>query len=92
MAGTIKVSLLGAVESTHGNNMGQRTLFPAVRCSGLACTVTAPPNANVSPPAWYQMFVLDGSTPSHATWVRIGGDPAGLGNWSDLPDFSPPGL
>ncbi|KAK6068607.1 WSC domain-containing protein [Seiridium cupressi] len=92
VTGTVRVSLLGAVGSTHGNNMGQRTLFPAISCTGTACTVTAPPNANMSPPAWYQMFVLDGPTPSHSVWVRIGGDPAGIGNWPDLPGFTQPGV
>lgn len=92
VSGAIRVSLIGAVGSTHGNNMGQRTLFPAVSCSGTTCTVQAPPNANVSPPAWYQMFVLDGPTPSHSVWVRVGGDPAGLGNWPNLPGFTTPGI
>jgi hypothetical protein len=90
--GAIRVSLIAAVGSTHGNNMGQRTLFPAVTCNGNACVVTAPPNNKVSPPAWYQMFVLDGPTPSHAVWVRIGGDPAKLGNWPNLPGFTNPGV
>jgi hypothetical protein len=35
----VKVSLLGSVSSTHGNSMGQRTLFPAVACTGTSCTV-----------------------------------------------------
>lgn len=91
-ASSLRVSLIAAVGSTHGNNMGQRTLFPGVSCSGNACTVTAPPNGRVSPPAWYQMFVLDGPTPSRAVWVRIGGDPAGIGNWPSVPGFTPPGL
>lgn len=92
-APNVIVSLIGADASTHGNSMGQRTIFPAVSCSGTSCTVTAPPDANVCPPAWFRMFVLDGSTPSNATWVRIGGDPAGLGNWPDFPDFQPlPGV
>jgi hypothetical protein len=38
------------------------------------------------------LFILDGPTPSIATWVRIGGDPAELGNWPDFPDFSVPGV
>ena len=54
--------------------------------------VQAPPNGNISPPAWYQMFVLDGPTPSHSVWVRIGGDPAGIGNWPNLPGFTTPGV
>ncbi|KAH9902185.1 copper radical oxidase [Xylariomycetidae sp. FL2044] len=90
--GAVKVSLIAAVGSTHGNNMGQRTLFPDFSCDGSACQVTAPPDGNVSPPAWYMMFVLDGPTPSHATWVRIGGDPGAIGNWPDLPGFTHPGV
>ncbi|KAI1203614.1 copper radical oxidase [Nemania serpens] len=91
-SGAVKVSLIAAVGSTHGNNMGQRTIFPAFTCAGSACTVTAPPNAKISPPAWYQLFVLDGPTPSHSVWVRIGGDPASIGNWPNLPGFTFPGI
>jgi hypothetical protein len=92
--GSYRVSLMGAVASTHGNSMGQRTFFPATSCSSLSCTVTAPPNANVCPPGWFQMFLLDGNNvPSHATWVRIGGDPGNLGDWPNYSDFQPlPGM
>jgi hypothetical protein len=89
---TMKVSLVGATSSTHGNAMGGRTLFPAFSCAGNTCTVTAPPNAFVSPPGWHQCFILDGPTPSHSVWVRIGGDPAQLGNWPNVAGFHPPGL
>lgn len=89
--GNVRISLLGAVASTHGNSMGQRTLFPAFSCSGSSCTVTTPPNVNLCPPGWFQMFVLDGPTPSRAQWVRIGGDPAGLGEWPTQKDFTRPG-
>ncbi|TVY32342.1 WSC domain-containing protein [Lachnellula subtilissima] len=91
-AANIKVSLLGSVSSTHGNSMGQRTLFPAISCAGTTCTVTVPPNAHVCPPGWYMMFVLDGPTPSVGQYVRIGGDPAGLGNWPNLNGFALPGV
>ncbi|KAH6905304.1 copper radical oxidase [Coprinopsis sp. MPI-PUGE-AT-0042] len=90
--GPIRVSLLGAASSTHGNTMGARTIFPRVECSGTSCTITAPPNAGVSPPGWHMLFVLDGPTPSKAKWVRIGGDPAQIGNWPALPGFTPPGI
>ncbi|KAF4637471.1 hypothetical protein G7Y89_g616 [Cudoniella acicularis] len=66
-AGTIRVSLLGSVSSTHGNSMGQRTLFPAISCASGNCTVESPPTAHVCPPGWYMMFVLDGPTPSVGT-------------------------
>ncbi|KAI9462093.1 copper radical oxidase-like protein [Boletus coccyginus] len=90
---TMRVSLVAASSSTHGNVMsGGRILFPAFSCAGTTCTITAPPNAYVCPPGWHLLFVLDGPTPSHSTWVRIGGDPAGLGNWPDYPDFTLPGV
>lgn len=89
--GNAKISLLGAVASTHGNSMGQRTIFPAYSCSGNTCTITAPPNANICPPGWFQLFVLDGPTPSKAQWIRIGGDPGSLGSWPNYPDFTRPG-
>ena len=90
--GTTRVSLMGAETSTHGNSMGQRTLFPALSCAGNTCTITAPPNVHIAPPGWYQVFLLDGPTPSMSTWVRIGGDPASLGNWPQYPDFKTPGV
>ncbi|KAF2864815.1 glyoxal oxidase N-terminus-domain-containing protein [Massariosphaeria phaeospora] len=92
--GPIRVSLLGSESSTHGNSMGARILFPEVACAGNnTCTVLAPPGPYVAPVGWYRMFVLDGDMPSHAKWVRIGGDPAGLGNWPDSPSFQPlPGV
>ena len=90
--GNMRVSLVAATSSTHGNTMGGRTIFPAFSCDGTVCTVTAPPNAKVSPPGWHQLFILDGPTPSHGVFVRIGGDPAKLGNWPDLPGFNPPGI
>ncbi|KAI6024210.1 copper radical oxidase-like protein [Pisolithus marmoratus] len=90
---TMRVSLVAASSSTHGNVMsGGRIIFPAFSCSGNTCTITAPPNAFVCPPGWHQLFVLDGPTPSHSAWVRIGGDPAQLGNWPDYPDFTKPGV
>lgn len=88
----MRVSLVAASSSTHGNSMGNRILFPQVTCTGNDCTITAPPNVNVSPAGWYMLFVLDGPTPSQSQWVRIGGDPAGLGNWPSEAPFTPPGV
>lgn len=90
--GAITATLLGAVASTHGNSMGGRTLMPALSCSGGTCTVTAPPNSFVAPPGWYQFFILDGGIPAVGVYVRIGGDPARLGDWPAFGDFSKPGV
>lgn len=91
--GDVAVSLLGSVSSTHGNSMGARTLFPAVECSGgQQCTVTAPPGPHICPPGWYQFFVLDGDVPGVGVFVRIGGDPARLGDWPEGEAFTRPGV
>lgn len=98
--GAVRISMMAAVSSTHGNSMGQRTLFLNVGCAGAAnaatCTITTPPTPHVAPPGWYMIFVLDGPTPGEAEWIRIGGsiaDAAGIGNWpSGLADFKTPGL
>ena len=71
--------------------MGGRTIFPEFHCAGNTCTIVAPPNAFVSPPGWHQLFILDGPTPSHSVFVRIGGDPGRLGEWPPFPDFTLPG-
>jgi hypothetical protein len=88
----MSISLIGATSSTHGNSFGARTFFPAFTCTGNTCTITAPPDAHTCPPSWYQVFVLDGPTPSPSQWVRIGGDPGELGNWPNFPDFTLPGM
>ncbi|KAJ9092947.1 hypothetical protein QFC19_008545 [Naganishia cerealis] len=88
----MRVSLVAPITSTHGNSINQRILFPQVNCGGNQCTIVAPPNAHVCPPGWYQLFLLDGPTPSHSQWVRIGGDPGSLGNWPNFPDFTRPGV
>jgi len=88
----MRVSLVAATSSTHGNAMSGRTIFPAFSCSGDICTVTAPPHARVSPPGWHLLFILDGPTPSYGLFVRIGGDPGELGNWPQIPGFTHPGI
>ncbi|KAL8719798.1 MAG: hypothetical protein Q9225_003233 [Loekoesia sp. 1 TL-2023] len=88
----MRASLMGAVSSTHGNSMGQRTIFPAISCAGNTCTITAPPDNKICPPGWFQLFILDGPTPSISTWVRVGGDPAQLGNWPESNSFTKPGI
>jgi hypothetical protein len=87
----LRVSLLGAVSNTHGNSMGGRTIFPEVRCNGTDCRVRAPLGPYVCPPGWYQFFVLDGPVPGEGVFVRIGGDPAGVGEWPEGEKFTRPG-
>lgn len=90
--GAISGTLLGSVSSTHGNSMGARTLHPTVSCTGTSCTVTSPPGKYIAPPGWYQFFVLDGGIPAVGVFVRIGGDPAEVGNWPKGNGFTTPGI
>jgi hypothetical protein len=56
--GAVRASMMSAVSSTHGNSMGQRTLFLSIACVGAAnaatCEITTPPSAHVAPPGWYR--------------------------------------
>jgi len=89
----LHVSLVAASSNTHGNTMGARTIFLAINnCNNQICTIKSPPHAGISPPGWYQLFILKGPTPSLSQWVQIGGDPALLGNWPPGPPFTLPGV
>jgi hypothetical protein len=59
---------------THADEMNAR-LIPlrlGQKTAG-ALTLQAPPNANVAPPGYYMLFVLnEGGVPSVARWVRLG--------------------
>ncbi|KOS19608.1 putative fungistatic metabolite [Escovopsis weberi] len=90
--GAITASLLAAISSTHGNSVGARTLFPAISCTGTRCQIKSPPGKYIAPPGWYQLYVLDGGIPAVGVYVRIGGDPAELGNWPKGNGFTTPGV
>jgi hypothetical protein len=67
-----KVALvrLGAV--THSNNMEQRYVPLAFTANATTITATAPANANVAPPGFYMLFVIDtNGVPSIATMVKV---------------------
>jgi hypothetical protein len=66
--------LVAPASTTHAVDMNQR--YVPLRVTGTAggrLGVRAPANANVAPPGYYMLFVLDRSgTPSLARWVRLG--------------------
>lgn len=39
---TMRISLMTAVSSTHGNSMGQRTIFPEFSCAGMCVQLQHP--------------------------------------------------
>ena len=71
-----KVALvrLGAV--THSNNMEQRYIPLSFTAGATSITATAPANANVAPPGFYMLFIIDANgVPSVARMVNVQGYP-----------------
>ena len=69
-----KITMLRLSSVTHAFNQSQyiNELGFSQTTGGL--DVTAPPNANVAPPGYYLLFILNGSgVPSVAKFVRLGG-------------------
>jgi hypothetical protein len=69
-----KVALvrLGAV--THSDNMEQRYIPLSFTAGATSLTATAPANANIAPPGFYMLFILDGNgVPSVARMVSLVG-------------------
>jgi hypothetical protein len=67
-----KVALvrLGAV--THSDNMEQRYIPLAFTAGATSITATAPANANVAPPGFYMLFIIDANgVPSIARMVSV---------------------
>jgi len=61
----------GAV--THAFDMEQRLVQLPFRALSNEMTVTAPANANLAPPGWYLLFVLDANgVPSVGRFVQVG--------------------
>ncbi len=86
-AGSIaRVALVGLASVTHSNNMGQRYVPLTFTANGSTLTVTAPGNANLAPPNYYMLFIVDASgVPSIAKMVRL---PAGNQPPPNLPPIA----
>ncbi|MCP3098820.1 DUF1929 domain-containing protein [Myxococcus sp. K15C18031901] len=67
-----RVSLIGISSVTHTFDQGQRLLtLPFTQGAGVL-TVTAPPNRNVAPPGYYQLFIVNNAgVPSYGRRIRI---------------------
>jgi hypothetical protein len=57
--GIASVSLLPIGSVTHDFNANQRYLSLPFQISGNALTVQAPANANIAPPGYYMLFIVD---------------------------------
>jgi hypothetical protein len=71
--------LVAPSATTHGVDMNQRVIPLAVNSTvpGGGLNAMSPPNANVAPPGYYLLFVLDADgTPAEARWVHVLPQPA----------------
>ena len=68
-----EVVLLRSGAVTHGFNMSQRGIELVITGGGAgSIDVEEPPNANLAPPGWYLLFVLNaGRVPSVGRWMRL---------------------
>jgi hypothetical protein len=73
----LEMNLLSAPFTTHSFSMGQRmlklNLAAAVRVGAntYSVAVTAPPNGNIAPPAYYMLFPLTQGIPGKAAWIKV---------------------
>jgi Domain of unknown function (DUF1929)/Bacterial Ig-like domain (group 2) len=67
-----KVNLIKLGSVTHGFNFGQRLVKLKFTRAGGTLAVTAPSNANLAPPGYYMLFVIDANgVPSVASMVQV---------------------
>mgnify|MGYP003575580610 CR=1 FL=1 len=85
--------LIGVSSGTHSFNSGQRRIPVAFTQNAIRLTATVP-NANLTPPGYYQVVAIDANgVPSRGTIVAIGqgvGAPPVQGEPYDPPDLSAP--
>lgn len=69
----VEVVLLRAGAVTHGFNMSQRGIELVISGAGAgSVTVDEPPDANLAPPGWYLLYLLDTNrVPSPGVWIRV---------------------
>ena len=66
------VSLIKLGSDTHSFNMDQRFLQLPFAAAGGTLNVQAPANANLAPPGYYMLFILDTSgVPSVAATLQL---------------------
>jgi hypothetical protein len=72
-ADVTEVVLLRSGAVTHGYNMSQRGIECVISGVGPGTiTVDEPPQANLAPPGWYLLFILNSSrVPSVGRWIRL---------------------
>ncbi|MBW4620965.1 MAG: RICIN domain-containing protein [Cyanosarcina radialis HA8281-LM2] len=67
-----KVSMIRLGAPTHGQDQGQRYIPLSFTTTSGQVNATAPANANIAPPGYYMLFILNSSgVPSVASMVQV---------------------
>jgi hypothetical protein len=67
-----KVALVRLGSVTHSNNMEQRYVPLSFTADATTVTASAPANANIAPPGFYMLFIIDANgVPSVASMVNV---------------------
>jgi hypothetical protein len=75
-AAIASVALIRNGANTHAFDMEQRMISLAFTRGSGTLTVTAPPNANIAPPGYYMLFLVDANgVPSVARFVQLSPTP-----------------
>src|SRR5262249_54350514 len=68
-----KVTFIRMGSATHALNFDQRLSYLPFQANGGSLSLTAPASANLAPPGYYMLFILnEQNVPSVAKIVRIG--------------------
>src|SRR5438105_3835536 len=75
-ANIASVALIRNGANTHAFDMDQRMISLAFTKGTGKLTVTAPPHANIAPPGYYMLFIVDANgVPSVAPFVQVSSNP-----------------
>jgi hypothetical protein len=75
-----KVTLLREASATHTNSMSQSFQSLSFTTTSTGLNVTMPANANIAPPGYYMLFILNGSgVPSVASIIQVSATAAAVG-------------
>ena len=75
-----KVTLLREASVTHTNSMSQSFQSLSFTTTSTGLNVTMPANANIAPPGYYMLFILNGSgVPSVASIIQVSATAAAVG-------------
>ena len=76
----VKAALVAPGADTHANDMNQRVVPLSLTSSTGGVDLAPPTNADVAPPGYYMLFLLNSQgVPSVARWVQVGADPPAAG-------------